>query len=186
MHRYRMKVGLGICLLCCLYLRATGQQFKPLKGIGLNGAAGFSYTGINTFLTPAVYLGRHCIYGGPQFSLSRSYFFSRGIWGINAGYRYTVLVARRWSALVLADFQSFCTVPYNPHRLPVNSRNLIRELQAGLGLYYHPVPSWHIGLELGAGVVQERFEDLSEQKTRYSSGMTQMLRLSTGILIWKK
>jgi len=182
-----MKKYLFSFFICGTILPLKAQQAVPVGiAAGLRMVSGFSYTGINVTATPVVYLGRHAIYAGPELSLSRTYFRERYIMGINAGYSYTVLRNRRWAAAVLADMQSFATMPYNPHQLPLNHKNRITEFQAGLGLYYSPSPLWRLGLEFGSGMYRERFQDVVEQKTRTSTGQTQLARLQIGLLLWRK
>lgn len=137
-----------------------------------SAATAVSHTGWNAYVSLGAAYKRHVLYIGPKAVLSKSYIPGKILWGLNAGYLFSVIDQERWNTMINVDYQNVM------YRAPATTKyNTIHEMTGGLCLNYFPIPQrLSIGLTLGAGIFMENYYSKYSGSKGSNSGLMQQIR----------
>jgi hypothetical protein len=156
-----------------LYFCLTSSAQEATKAThlksGIELGSAFCYSGLNINLDYTLsWKENNTISVGPKFTISDSYQFSRGPWGIHAGYRRLLSGQSKFRTFAALEYQVEFVKPYNPNNLDVNGLNEIHELHFSYGIQYRIWKNLIIGNSMGGGVYIERFfESITGDKKSY-------------------
>lgn len=169
---YRLRLLLMLCFLVGYgnTVKAQRPEREPVS-LFTSLAGAVSYSGLNAYFNLGLAYKKHSIYAGPKMVLTKSYIPGRTLWGVNAGYFFSLMQQNRWNTSLNLDYQNtiYKTAPANPS-------NNLQEITGGLNANYFAIPQkMSIGLTMGAGMrMESAYNTYTMTKKNFSGSMFQV------------
>lgn len=147
------------------------------RSIGIETGVALSYSGLHSNIAFLLKNKKNEYYVGLKLNLSDSYLLQKGPFGIQLGYRRTVIAVSKFSSSVSLDYQLVQTALYNALMIDVQKKNWLNELHLSYGLAYRLSKKLWIGSSFGFGLYIESNYDLRNAVRNRYIGTSNMLRI---------